>query len=77
MPGFGLIFGDRVCDCKACYATSVRLSSTAVDNLESRRKPLLEKPAEKISPKVRKQMLHFIELVTTMQHEKSTNRKEG
>lgn len=76
IPGFGLIFGDRACDCKACYATSVRLSASAVDGWNGRRKCLLQKSEEKISPKLRKQMLHFIETVTIMQHE-NKKRKEG
>lgn len=60
----------QACNCRSCYATSVGLAYEAVSHWRGRRKCLLEKPVEKISPKVRKQMLLFIEAVNNMKHER-------
>lgn len=36
--GIGLVIDGKLCDCRACYAGSVGLTPSAVDNWHGRRK---------------------------------------
>lgn len=37
-PGVGLVIDGKLCDCRACYAGSVGLTPSAVENWHGRRK---------------------------------------
>lgn len=70
IPGWGLMTETTACNCRSCYAVSVGLTYEAVSHWKGRRKCLLDLQAPEISPKVRKQMLLFIEAVNNMKHER-------
>lgn len=73
IPGWGLMSESCACNCKACYASSIGSSPESIHNWVGSDKCVLDKPAQEISPEVRRQMLLFLQAVRIMQHE----REEG